>query len=212
MIAFTWLTGARDSALASFKLKHVNLAEGRVYQDAREVKTKFSKSLTTDFFPVGRTATAIVSDWIEYLTNELCWGRDDPLFPATKIVVGADFQFRAEGLARRHWSNAGPIRGIFKEAFASCGLPEFNPHSFRHALASLGENTCITPEEFKAWSQNLGHEQVLTTLTSYGSVPPHRQAEIIRGLAEPRGDTSELAELALKMSELARRSARQPPP
>ncbi|MBO6609348.1 hypothetical protein [Altererythrobacter sp.] len=46
----------------------------------------------------------------------------------------------------------------------------------------LGERLCGSPEEFKAWSQNLGHERVLTTLTSYGTVPAARQAELIRGM------------------------------
>jgi hypothetical protein len=39
-----------------------------------------------------------------------------------------------------------------------------------------------SPEEYKAWSQNLGHENVLTTFSSYGDVARHRQAEIIRAL------------------------------
>src|SRR5208282_4327796 len=54
LIAFTLLTGARDSAIASMKLKHVDLIEDCVYQDAREVNTKFSKTFTTYFFPVGK--------------------------------------------------------------------------------------------------------------------------------------------------------------
>ncbi|MBU1547279.1 MAG: transketolase, partial [Proteobacteria bacterium] len=32
------------------------------------------------------------------------------------------------------------------------------------------------------WSQNLGHEKVLTTFLSYGEVACQRQGEIIRGL------------------------------
>ena len=51
LLAFTLLTGARDSALASMKLKHVDLAAGSVFQDAREVDTKFSKSFTTCSVP-----------------------------------------------------------------------------------------------------------------------------------------------------------------
>jgi hypothetical protein len=42
-------------------------------------------------------------------------------------------------------------------------------------LSQLGERLCRTPEEFKAWSQNLGHEQVLTTFSSYGQVAAERQ-------------------------------------
>ena len=41
LIAFTLLTGARDSAIASMKLKHINLVAACVNQDAREVQTKF---------------------------------------------------------------------------------------------------------------------------------------------------------------------------
>jgi hypothetical protein len=75
------------------------------------------------------------------------------------LVLGMVYQDpRAVGLARKHWSNAGAIRVIFKEACERFRLPGFNPHSFRHALAILGERTCKTPEQFKAWSQNLGHE------------------------------------------------------
>ena len=44
----------------------------------------------------------------------------------------------ASGLDRKHWSNAGPVRKIFKEAFATAGLSYFNPHSFRKTLALLG--------------------------------------------------------------------------
>src|SRR5262249_4690766 len=67
LIAFILLTGARDSAVASFRLKHVDIAAGKVIQDAREVRTKYSKSFTTIFFPVGNHVRQILSDWIEYL-------------------------------------------------------------------------------------------------------------------------------------------------
>jgi hypothetical protein len=48
----------------------------------------------------------------------------------------------------------------------------------------LGEKLCRTPEEFKAWSQNLGHEKVLTTFTSYGEIPCQRQGELFIKLAK----------------------------
>jgi integrase len=112
------------------------------------------------------------------------WGLDDPLFPATKVVIGDNLKFEAVGLDRKHWSSASPIRAIFKDAFALVGLPYFNPHSFRKTLALLGGRICKTPEEYKAWSQNLGHDQVLTTFSSYGDVSSYRQAEIIRTLSE----------------------------
>lgn len=185
LIAFALLTGARDSAIASLKLKHVDLIAGCVTQDARDVKTKFSKTFTTFFFPVGEEIHAIVSEWVSYLRDEKLWGNDDPLFPTTKVLPGPDRQFAAAGLSREHWTTASPIRYIFREAFLRAGLPYFNPHSFRNTLTKLGQEVCKTPEEFKAWSQNLGHEKVLTTFTSYGEVAYHRQGEIIRDLAKP---------------------------
>jgi integrase len=184
LIAFTILTGARDGATASLMLKHVDIEQGRVDQDARQVKTKFSKSFETLFFPVGADIRLIVVDWVRYLRQEKLWGLDDPLFPKTKIVVGDSRHFEVSGLDRRHWNSAGPIRKIFKGAFAAAGLPYFNPHSFRKTLALLGGQVCKSPEEYKAWSQNLGHESVLTTFSSYGDVARHRQAEIIRAIGK----------------------------
>jgi hypothetical protein len=43
-------------------------------------------------------------------------------------------------------------------------------------LAGLGERLWGTPEEFKAWSQNMRHEGVMTTFNSYGEVSRERQA------------------------------------
>ena len=186
LVAFTLLTGARDSAIASMKLKHVDLVANRVDQDAREVKTKFSKTFSTFFFPVGDEIRTIVAEWVSYLREVKLWGGDDPLFPKTRIAVGETRQFEVTGLERNHWSNATPIRTIFREAFDRAGVPYFNPHSFRNTLAKLGEDVCKSPKEFKAWSQNLGHEKVLTTFTSYGEVACDRQGEIIRCLATPQ--------------------------
>jgi hypothetical protein len=67
-------------------------------------------------------------------------------------------------------------------------LSRTSADSFRNTLARLGEQLCRTPEEWKAWSQNLGHESEATTFVGCGHVPTHRAAEIMRGLANPRLD------------------------
>lgn len=197
LVAFTLLIGARDSAAASMRLKHVDLAAGCVYQDAREVNTKFSKTFTTFFFPVGHEVRQIVTDWVTYLREVKLWGNDDPLFPATHVISGAARQFEVVGLKRVHWATAAPIRTIFRQAFEAAGLRYFNPHSLRDTLVHFGEKVCQTPEEFKAWSQNLGHEKVLTTFYSYGEVGSRRQGEIIQSLVEPqRSERPDVAEIA----------------
>lgn len=204
LIAFTLLTGARDRAIASMKLKHVDFNADTVYQDAREVNTKFSKTFITCFFPVGDDVRAIVSEWVTYLKNECLMGNDAPLFPKTKMSQGEDNDFRANGLTNEHWASAAAIRKIFKGAFVQAELPCFNPHSFRNTLAVLGESLCQSAEEFKAWSQNLGHEGVLTTFYSYGEVQAGRQADIFKQLKEPRADnvgTGGVAELAKALAK-----------
>jgi integrase len=197
LIAFTLVTGARDSAIASLKLKHIDLTTDCVHQDAREVRTKFNKTFVTFFFPVGDEIQQIVKDWVTYLRQEKLWGNDDPLFPATHVALGKTRQFEAAELERRHWSSAAAIRKVFRVAFANAGLPYFNPHSLRHTLVRVGEERCRSPEEFKAWSQNLGHEKVMTTFTSYGAVSARRQAEIIHDLTKSASDrSSDVEELA----------------
>ena len=203
LVAFTLLTGARDSAIASMKLKHVDLKEGCVHQDAREVKTKFSKTFTTYFFPVGDEVQQIVVEWVRFLREQKLWGNDDPLFPATRIVTGASQHFEVDGLERKNWSTATPIRAIFRDAFQRAGLSYFNPHSFRNTITQLGLELCKSPEEFKAWSQNLGHEKVLTTFTNYGAVRQDRQGEIIRRLGEP-GEQSRAMDPARLLQQVAR--------
>jgi integrase len=207
LLAFTILTGARDGAIASFKLKHIDISEGRLDHDAREVKTKASKTFTTDFFPVGRDLREIVVEWLVFLRTVKRWEPDDPLFPATKVAQGQTLRFEVVGIDRGHWRNAQPIRNIFREAFERAGIPYAKPHSFRKTLARLGQQRCRTPEEFKAWSQNLGHDQVATTLTSYGEVPRERQTSIIRSLADPNAhgngsdEARKLLEAALALSQ-----------
>ena len=200
LIAFTLLSGARDAAIASMSLRHVDVDRRLIIQDARQVRTKRAKTIVSTFFPVGDEVEKIVIDWIRELKEDHLFGPDDPLFPATEMGLNEAGHFQPLGLSRKHWSDAGPIRRISKEAFTNAGLPAFNPHSFRHTLVRLGEKVCRTPEEFKAWSQNLGHDRVMTTFTSYGEVPQHRQAEIISSLRHADEDpTREELELLRKL-------------
>ena len=210
LVAFTLMTACRDRALVSLKIKHIDLENSQVHLDAREVKTKNSKTFATFFMPVGEDICAIFEAWMAILTNERLWGPNDPLFPATKMEHDDKSGFYAAGLKREHWTTANAVRRIFREAFENAGMPYFHPHSFRHTLAQLGEQVCRSPEEFKAWSQNIGHEHVMTTFNSYGKVSTERQGRIIRQLAAPSAPTqSELAELLRRAATVV--EDRRPP-
>ena len=207
LIAFAVLTAARDGALASFRLKHVDLASRSVLQDARQVRTKFSKTFRTTFFPVGGDAEAIVRAWIAHLRENLLWCEEDPLFPATKVIVGPTRQFEAAGLDRRCWSGTGSVRKIFRAAFERAGLPYFHPHSFRDTVAQLGERLCRTPEEVKAWSLNMGHERPMTTMLNYANMTTARHAEIMRAFHLPMAQAPTPAELVARLTALEARIA-----
>ena len=137
------------------------------------------------------------------MRDALLWGDEDPLFPKTQVGLGETGGFQPVGLSRDHWRGASSIRTIYSKAFEAAGLPYFNPHSFRDTLVQLGERICTTPETFKAWSQNLAHDKVLTTFTSYGSVSPQRQAELIRDLGKSK-PVDERERLAAALAETVR--------
>lgn len=195
IIAFTILSGARDRATISFRLKHIDVDNDLVEQDARDVRTKRAKTFTTWFFPVGEDFRNIVVDWVAFLRTEKGFGPDDPVFPKTKVAPGDEGEYRAASLDRTPWANANPVRAIFREACVCAGLPYFNPHSLRNTLVQLAYDLKLDAEAFKAWSQNLGHESCLTTFSSYGTIPPAKQAEIIRRIGErPSSDVVASAE------------------
>ena len=153
LIAFALLTGARDDAIASLALRHVDIVGRTVFQDARSVRTKNRKTFTSWFFPIGDDVEAIVTDWIRSLRAERFFGPDDPVFPATRTALDSAGHFASAGLDRAFWKNADAIRRIFRQRFEAAGLPYFNPHSFRTTLVRHGEQVCRTPEEFRAWSR-----------------------------------------------------------
>ena len=202
LVAFAAITGARVNALASFRLEHVDITGGYVEQDARTVRTKFAKTFRTYFMPVCEGALDLVADWVRELREVELWGLADPLFPATAMGVGDNGAFQPEGLSRHGWASTGPVRDIFRKAFKSAGLPYYNPHTFRDMLVRHAMAMDLSVVEMKAWSQNLGHSDLMTTFTSYGNVPTHKQGELIRSTRT--GGRDEMDNRAL-IEELQRR-------
>lgn len=203
LVAFAAMTAARAAALASFQLGHVNLAEDCVEQDARTVRTKFAKTFRTYFMPIGGDAMAILRSWVEELRTEHLWGPSDPLFPMTAMGLSEQGGFTPIGIARKGWVTSSPIREIFKRAFAAAGLPYFNPHSFRDMLVRYAMTLNLSHEALKAWSQNLGHTDLLTTYNSYGTVPVHRQGELIRAAGQKSdGDDLDDPEIRALIAQL----------
>lgn len=156
------------------------MVEGYVDQDARHVRTKFSKTFRTYLMPVSDLAMGITKQWHAELSSDPTRGPHDALFPATVTTLDELGAFTSQGLSNRGWATSSPIREIFRVAFTSAGLPYFNPHSLRDMLVRHVIAMDLPAETLKSLSQNLGHQSLLTTLTSYGSVPTQRQGELIK--------------------------------
>ena len=195
LVAFSdplWRAGPGDRLVPPEAHRH---RTGLIQQNSREVRTKRAKTFTTWFFPVGDDFRQIVVDWVAYLRKEKGFGPDNPLFPKTKVAHGDDLAVPG-GLARsRALGERQSGARYFREACARAGLPYFNPHSLRNTLVQVAYDRKLDAEAFKAWSQNLGHESCLTTFSSYGTIPPARQGEIIRRIGErPSSDVIASAE------------------
>ena len=182
LIAFTLLTGMRDAAIASLPIGKLDIEARRVDQDARVVLTKNAKTMHTFFFPVGGEAERIVAEWQTHLRFNLLYSDTDPLFPRTHTGMSEHGEFAVLGLEPAFWSSAAPIRETFRKRFEAAGLPYFHPHSFRKTLMKLAFQMKLDPEALKVWSQNLGHDNLATSLNSYGHVSGWRASEVMARL------------------------------
>jgi integrase len=181
LFAFFMLTGARDGAVASLRLKHVNLFDGHVFQNPRDVATKNGKLIDTWFFPVDPLYRECLARWITYLREVELFGDTDALFPKAAMGV-VEKRFARVGFAREGYASGAPLNAIIKAAFRRVQMEPFTPHSFRKTLARYGDEICERMEQRKAWSMNLGHEHLATTVNSYIPVSRERQGEVMKGL------------------------------
>lgn len=188
MIAFLCLTGVRDGALVTLRLKHIDTTRKLIFQDAKDVATKASKTMRTAWFPVGDDFEKIVIEWLQELRSQGAED-DDPLFP--------------RGF-RKHWGevkvrrfeflgSAAPVRKILKAATGTAGMEYFRPHAIRSTIAKMIERWGATAEERKALSQNLGHDEYRTTNVYYGTLDEDHQHALvdairIRGEVDPHLD------------------------
>src|SRR5690606_25053140 len=100
IVAILFLTGARVGAVASLRIKHLDLTRRMLLQDPREVRTKFAKTIETYLIHIDGEAFPALEEWVRVLTVDMGWGPDDPLFPKTSIAVGPDLVFVQSGVDR----------------------------------------------------------------------------------------------------------------
>jgi integrase len=188
--AFFLLTGGRLKAITTLRLKHVNIDDGRVYMDAREVSTKFAKTINTWFYPVDSIYLAYFKNWMTHLSDVELFGAEDPLFPKPRIGVTKGQGFQNLGLSREPYASTTSLYKAVKTAFTNVQMPAYTPHNFRKTHGKLMNEFCTTPEQMKAWSMNFGHDDLHTTISSYVPVNLERQGELMAAMQAKASHTS----------------------
>lgn len=184
LIAFLLLSGMRDKAVATLPLGCFDREAMKVDQDpAKGVQTKFGKSLVSVLFTFSDKLVKYIIDWAEHLERSKLFAPTDPLFPKSKVEqVPGGLTFVATNVDRSYWKGTGSIRNILQKRSKNAGLEYFHPHTFRHTATYLAMRRCQNAEEIKAVSQNFGHENVGTTMMTYGTLDQFRVADVIEGI------------------------------
>ncbi len=179
LFAFFMLTGALVGAVASLRLKHIDLFHGKVFQDPREVNTKAAKYIDTVFPPVDTAYLDCFTTWVKYLRTEKLFGDTDALFPKAQMRLATTGGFQKVGMSRDPFATTTPLNQIIRNAFAMVQLPQYTPHAFRTTLIKMANDRCKTVEGLKAWGMNIGHDNIATAMGSYLPIPKQCKEELI---------------------------------
>jgi site-specific recombinase XerD len=167
VFACLMLTAIRADALASLTIGSVNLAEKRVLQSGKVVRTKNSKSIVTFFLPFTHSAQTVLEEWIAEL-SKIGLTSADSLFPRDIDLPHLNAEPHTDDKPWPCWRGSSQVRRIVRMAFAAANVPEYAPHVFRHMFAQHALSLNLSIEELLALSQNLGHKSLTTMLQYYG--------------------------------------------
>jgi integrase/recombinase XerD len=203
LLCFTLLSGMRDSAIVSLPIGAFNENTLQISQDPKlGIKTKFSKTINSVLFKFDDDMLCFVLGWVRYLKTEKLFGNSDPLFPRNKVENAEDSKtFVSNSVEAKFWQSVTSMRDIFKQRFDHAGIEYFSPHTFRHLAVITAISKCKNGHEIKAVSQNFGHEDVGTTMTTYGTLSNTQVNSLISGMDFANSNTTNQADLLVKFQE-----------
>ena len=174
--------GLRIDAAASLRLGSVDPNDMSIYQDAKHVRVKNSRSQKTLPFPFDGLALSVFGAWVRELRDNGLPGHS-ALFPKTPTVRSLDAGSRVAGLDLTCWKQPAHLRDVVRRACEEAGRPYYHPHSFRKTLARAILEARPDIDTFWAAAQNLGHKDMMTTLQHYGVPSDDRRRQLIAGLS-----------------------------
>lgn len=174
MVAIAFLGALRADTITSLHVSHFDFSNRLIIQDSKHSRTKNGKSLRIRFFPLPLIFSGIVLEWKDELVDQ-GFDEQDALFPDDRILVGK--RRTSSSAAILPMSSTHSVTIAFKIASGLIGK-RFSPHSAKHCIGRLSLKVCKSPEELKAWSMNMGHENEEITLKYYKRIPDSRIIEI----------------------------------
>jgi len=184
LIAFLLLSGMRDKAICTLPLGCFDRKSLEINQDSKlGVETKFGRTYVSILFRFDEELVKHVIEWAEYLERIKLFSTIAPLFPRSNLEqTEGGFCFISKEVEPVFWKGTGAVREILKNRAKEAGLDYYHPHSFRHAAVHLAMKCGRTAEEIKAISQNFGHENIGTTMMTYGTLDQFSVTEIVTGI------------------------------
>ena len=128
MVAFSYVSGLRASALTSLRLKHVDIENKEVVQDANEMQAKNGKSFRVFWFPRSEVFQDQVCEWLTEL-HQLGFTPCDAVFPDATDLNARNTELSSIAPMR----SARALQAAFHRASALVDR-NCSPHSARHTL------------------------------------------------------------------------------
>ena len=170
ILTFLYLSGARVGAVATATIKSFDEKRRIFFQDPLEgIKTKRSKHIISILLKFDKKYYECIRSWINFLKVECGFRGIDPLFPVVKDVVKKNFM-----------NGEGDYRKMIAKRCRDVSLPEYHPHAFRHAHIYKALSYVRNGWQFRALSQNVGHESMMTILEKYAKMRPDEYMRILR--------------------------------
>ena len=124
---------------------------------------------------------ACFTEWVNYLRDEKFFGAADALFPKPerRMIEG---KFVYDHLSRDPYAGSAHVNAVVRGAFGQVQMHPYTPHSIRKTLGQELSDRKLPLDAQKAWSQNLGHKNFTTTVSSYLPVSEREQGRLIKAL------------------------------
>lgn len=180
LLCFLLLSAGRIDAIRTAPIGSFNTKNYDFIQDPQlGMNTKFSKYIDSTLFRFKQEYIDIIVNWVNLLVKDYKFDKSAPLFP----IISVDYKDTSKYIVTKEfYKTQGSISSILRKRFKNIGQEGYSAHKFRHLALNTVWGLIRNGTQFKAVSQNIGHESMTTALKHYANMPPHEYKEIIREL------------------------------